>query len=245
MEKLNAISSAGSSVGLANGVSEGSGAQGIYHGVCEGYKPEYKAEYLKEYPRLLKMRHQRDMMLRFAPAFAPVLAKTFLADLEKFEAYMRTLTEVKWDNTAPNVVCTIGKNTALDAFLAGSAYTAATFMGLIGAVSYTGVPVAGDTMASHATWTEGGATNAPTYTAPRKTLAWSAASSGSKAPSAAPVFAMTGAGTVKGVFISYGAGAVSTIDSTAGVLLSAGLFTGGDQVVVNTNTVTVTYSLAM
>ena len=52
-------------------------------------------------------------------------------------------------------------------------------------------------------------------------------------------------GTVKGVFIVYGSGAVSTIDSTTGVLYSAGLFTGGDQAVVNTNTVTVTYSTSL
>lgn len=245
MEKINASAAAGGNVGSVSAVAEGSGAQGTYHAVCEGYKPQHEKEYLREYPRLLKMRHQRDMMLRYTPTFAPVLAKSFLAELDKFEAYMRTLTETKWNDTAPNVVCTIGKNVALDAFLAGSSYTAATFMGLIGAVSYTGVPLAADTMASHTSWTEGGTTNVPTYTAPRKTLSWSAASAGAKAPSAAPVYAMTGTGTVKGVFIAFGTGAVSTIDSTAGTLLSAGLFTGGDQAVVNTNTVTVTYTLSM
>ena len=52
----------------------------------------------------------------------------------------------------------------------------------------------------------------------------------------------TATGTAKGVFLVFGSGAVSTIDSTAGVLYSAGLFTGGDQAVVFTNTVTVTYA---
>ena len=56
------------------------------------------------------------------------------------------------------------------------------------------------------------------------------------------VFTFTGAGTAKGAFLTFGTGAVSTIDSTAATLYSAGLFSGGDQAVVNTNTVTISYS---
>jgi hypothetical protein len=219
------------------------GLTGIYHGICRGYRAIHEAEYLKEYPRLLAMRAQRDKLIRWTPTFArPLLAK-LTKELEDFERFMHSLTEVKWAQDAPNVVTTVGANLALDTILAGSSYSVVgPFMGLIGAVSYTGVPVIGDTMASHGTWTEAGTTNAPTYTGPRKTIAWSAASAKSKSPSAAPVFAITGTGTAKGVFLVYGTGAVSTIDNTAGVLYSAGLFTGGDQAVVNTNTLTVTYT---
>lgn len=241
--KANASEAAGGSVGDAAGMSEAAFARGTYHGICEGYKAEHKAEYECEYPRLLAMRAQRDKYLRFMPTFAVAMIAAFLSELEEFEAYMKSLTEVKWDQLAPNVVTTVGGNLALDTYLAGSAYTVTgPFMGLIGAVGYSGVPVIADTMASHATWTEAGTTNAPTYTGPRKTIAWSAASAKSKAPSAAPVFAITGTGTAKGVFLVFGSGAVSTIDNTGGVLYSAGLFTGGDQAVVNTNTVTVTYA---
>lgn len=102
-----------------------------------------------------------------------------------------------------------------------------------------------DTMASHANWTEAGVTNAPTYTVPRKTAAWSAASAGSKALSAALAFAITGAGTIKGCFMVFFTGALTTIDNTAGTLLSAGVFTGGDKVVANTDTVNVSYSMAL
>jgi hypothetical protein len=100
-------------------------------------------------------------------------------------------------------------------------------------------------MSSHGTWTEGGGTNAPTYTGNRPTVSWSSASSASKAPSSAPSFAITGTGTAKGVFIVYGSGASATKDNTSGTLYSAGLFTGGDQGVVNTNTVTVTYTTSL
>ena len=241
--KANATEAAGGSVGNTAGMAESANARGIYHGVCEGYKPEHKAEYEREYPRLLAMRAQRDKYLRWMPTFAAAMIAKFLKELEEFEAYMKSLTEVKWDQLAPNVVTTVGGNLALDTYLSGSAYTVTgPFMGLIGAVGYSSAPVIADTMASHATWTEAGTTNAPTYTGPRKTIAWSAASAKSKAPSSAPVFAITGTGTAKGVFLCFGTGAVSTIDSTAGVLYSAGLFTGGDQAVVNTNTVTVTYA---
>ena len=152
---------------------------------------------------------------------------------------------LKWEDDFPNVVTTVGKNLALDTYLAGSGYTVVgPFLGLISSVTFTAVAAA-DTMASHAGWTEAGATNAPTYTSPRKTAAWSAASAGSKALSAALSFAITGSGTVKGCFLVFGTGAVSTIDNTAGTLYSAGLFTGGDKIVVNTDTLNVSYTASL
>jgi hypothetical protein len=56
---------------------------------------------------------------------------------------------------------------------------------------------------------------------------------------------MTGAGTLQGAFITYGTGAVSTLMDTNGVLLSAGVFTGGAQPVNSGNVVQVTYSLSL
>jgi hypothetical protein len=153
---------------------------------------------------------------------------------------------VKWRDTADNIVTTVGKNLALDAFLAGAAYTVVgPFIGLVSSASYGVGPVLADTMASHAGWTEGGVANAPTYTGPRKTAAWNAATAGAKALSAPLAFAITGTGTVKGLFMVYGSGAVSTIDNTAGTLWSAGLFSGGDKPVSNTDTLNVTYSASL
>ncbi len=152
---------------------------------------------------------------------------------------------LKWSDDFDNVVATVGKNLALDTFLAGSGYTVTgPYMGLISSVSYSAV-AASNTMASHAGWIEAGAANAPTYTSPRKTCAWSAASSGSKALSSALSFAITGAGTLKGAFIVFGSGAVSTIDNTSGTLLSAGLFSAGDRPVISGDTVNCSYSLSL
>jgi hypothetical protein len=153
----------------------------------------------------------------------------------------------KWRDTIDNVVTTVGKNLALDTYLAGSAYTVTgPYMGLISNVSWSAV-AAGDTMASHAGWTEAGNANAPTYTAPRKTAAWNAASGGSKALSAALSFSITSGSNViiKGCFIVYGAGAVSTIDNTSGTLYSAGTFSGGDKTVSNGDTINVSYSTSL
>src|SRR5512139_2831151 len=123
--------------------------------------------------------------------------------------------KVKWHDVIENTVVTVGKNLALDTFLAGSGYTVTgPYMGLISSVSYSAI-AAGDTMASHSGWTEAGNANAPTYTAPRKTCAWSAASGGSKALSSALSYAITGTGTIKGAFLVFGTGALSTIDNTS------------------------------
>jgi len=152
---------------------------------------------------------------------------------------------VKWRETIDNVVATVGKNLALDSFLAGAAYTVTgPYMGLISSTSYTAVAAA-DTMASHAGWLEAGGANAPTYTGNRKTAVWSAASAGNKALSAALSFAITSSGTVKGAFLVFGSGALNTKDNTAGTLWSAGTFSTGDKAVVNGDTLNVNYSTSL
>jgi hypothetical protein len=153
--------------------------------------------------------------------------------------------QLKWRETIDNVVQTVGKNLALDSFLAGAAYTVVgPFMGLISSVSYSAVS-AGDTMASHAGWLEAGGANAPTYSGNRKTAVWSAAAAGSKALSAALSFAITSTGTAKGAFLVFGSGAVNTKDDANGTLWSAGTFSTGDKAVVNGDTLNVNYSTSL
>jgi hypothetical protein len=153
--------------------------------------------------------------------------------------------ELKWREIIDNVVQIVGKNLALDTFLAGSAYTVTgPYMGLISSTSYSAV-AAGDTMASHAGWLEAGGANAPTYSGNRKTAAWSAAASGSKALSAALSFAITSSGTIKGAFLVYGSGASATKDNTGGTLWSAGTFSTGDKTVANGDTLNVNYSTSL
>ncbi len=149
--------------------------------------------------------------------------------------------KVKWREEFDNLVTTVGKNKALDEALSGSAYTAAWYLGLVSSVDYSAVAAA-DTMASHAGWKEAGPTNAPAYSqATRPAALFAAAAAGSKALSSAAVFSITSSGTLKGAFLCSD----SAKDGTAGVLLSVGVFTGGDKMVSSGDTVNVSYSLSM
>lgn len=144
--------------------------------------------------------------------------------------------QVKWTDTIPNLVTTAGKNDALDKYLAGSAYTAAWYLGLIDSTSYSAV-AAGDTAASHAGWTESTAYSQGA----RPTAAWSAAAAGSKALSAASAFTMNAGATIKGCFLISN----STKSGTTGILYSAGLFSGGDKLVQSGDTLNVSYTASL
>jgi len=144
----------------------------------------------------------------------------------------------KWRDIIENLVTTLGKNDLLDKYLNGAAYTQTFRMGLKG----VGAAAAGDTQAAHAGWLEVGLANAPTYTGNRKSPTMGAAAAG-VSTSNAQVFAITSAGTVAGCFTNNGGSA--TIDDATGILISAGDFTGGNKVVANGDSLTVTYSLTI
>ena len=167
---------------------------------------------------------------------------------------MWPMADVIWRDTAKNTVCTEGKNLALDTFLAGSAYTVVgPFLGLISSVSWSATAATDVAAQINGTngWKEAGhAARAPEWTTPaadaRRTTnaGWNAAAAGSKALTAALSFSISTSGTVKGAFLVYGTGAVATNADTNGKLMSAGVFSGGDKVVANLDTLNVSYSLA-
>lgn len=136
-----------------------------------------------------------------------------------------------WTDITHNLVPTVGKNHLLDSWLAGSTYTAAWYMGL---TSTGATYAAGDTMASHAGWTESTAYSQ----ANRITCAFSAASAGAKALSSALAFSINASATIAGAFIA----SVNTKGGTTGTLGSASNFTGGDRAVSNGDTLSVSGS---
>ena len=157
---------------------------------------------------------------------------------------------VKWEEDAPNLVTAVGKQALFDFYFgatgtAGGTASGTNYLGLAGG---TATYTAADTMASH-TWLEVGGSNAPAYTGNRQSPSWTAASSTGTTPTnvttktaAALTFAITSSGTVNGCFICAGASASATKDNTAGVLYSAGNFTGGSKTVANGDSLAVTYS---
>lgn len=216
-DSLNAIGLAVAAMCVAAPVmAEQAHAAGVYTVTCHEASPGMQAQY--------------DV------ALASYTLDPSIVNLAALDAVRR----VKWTEQFDNLVTTLGKNYLLDNGMAGAAFTAAFYMGLISSVSYTGIAAA-DTSASHAGWLESGVTNAPTYSGARKTAAWAAANAGAKALSAGLVFTFTGAGTVKGCFLTT----ASAVDAATGTVFSAGLFSGGDQPVVSTNTLTVSYSLSL
>lgn len=144
--------------------------------------------------------------------------------------------ELVWEDDIINLITTAGKNDQLDKYLAGSAYTASWFVGLVDGGS---APVfdAADTMASHAGWVE----NTGYSQANRPAASWNAAASGTKALAAPASFSTNASGTIAGAFLA----ANNTKSGTAGVLYSCGAFSGGNQPVSNNGTLTVSYQTTL
>jgi hypothetical protein len=143
---------------------------------------------------------------------------------------------LKWSDTFNNLVTTVGKNFMLDTTFSGSAYTAGWFLGLVTGPGSGNTYAVGNTMASHAAWPESVAYSNAT----RVAAAFGAASSGSKATSAA-VFNINATATIAGSFLVND----STKSGTTGTLYSVGNFTGGDRLVASGDTLNVTYTATL
>lgn len=153
---------------------------------------------------------------------------------------------LKWEDTYTNLVTTLGKNDLLDKYLAGSAYTAAWYLGLVDGGT-TPTYAAGDTLASHSGWSE--IATSVTYTAGgsatnRATPSWSSASAGSKATTAT-AFAITGTATIAGTLLTATQARGTASNGGAGILYSVGSFTGGNKAVASGDTLNVTYTASV
>jgi hypothetical protein len=147
---------------------------------------------------------------------------------------------LKWSDKIENLTTNVGRQNLLNSYFANTG-GGAIVMGLKG----TGSAAYTDTQASHAGWLEVGAINAPAYSGGRKTPTFSTATSANPSvllTASAVVFSMTSSGTVAGAFINVGGSA--TVDSTTGILFSAGDFTAGSKTVTAGDTINVTYELS-
>lgn len=137
--------------------------------------------------------------------------------------------EVKWVERFENLVTTEGKNDILDKYFKGSAYTAAWFLGLKG----TGSAAVGDTLASHAGWSE-----VTPYSGNRPAITFGTTSAGSNTATAVS-YSVNATATVAGAFV----GSVNT--GTSGKLYSAGDFAASRSVLSgDTLNVTLTVSVS-
>lgn len=139
--------------------------------------------------------------------------------------------EVKWTDEFENLVVNAGLDDSLDKHLKGSAYTAAWFVGL---TDGTPTVVAGDTMGSHAGWTEVVAYDEGV----RQTLVLGAVSGQSVDNTASKaVFTISANDTVLG-----GAFVTTTSDKggSTGILYGGGAFSAGDKTLDDNDTLTIT-----
>ena len=148
--------------------------------------------------------------------------------------------QVKWEEDMHNLVVNVGLQDMVSTYLDGGTQITTWYLGLITGPGSGTTIAAGDTLLTHAGWTE--FTN---YTGTRKaavfgtaTLADPSVLSNSASPAS---FAITGAGgTVAGAFLA------SATSGTTGILFSASDFQSpGDRVVVSGDTLNVTYTFSL
>jgi len=148
---------------------------------------------------------------------------------------------LKWEDANHNLVV----NTGLQ-YMCGTALTSVTqittwYIGLYGAGA-SNTPAAGDTMASHAGWTE--VVPYSNATRPACTFATATTANPSVATNSASVasFNINTTATVGGAFLVSN----STKSGTTGTLFSAADFSApGDRSVVSGDTLNVTYTLSL
>ena len=147
---------------------------------------------------------------------------------------------LKWEDTAKNLVVNTGLQDMNAKYFSGSSYTAAWYIGLVNDSGFSAY-APGDTLASHAGWAEttdysGG--NRATATFGTATTADPSVIDNS---GSVGVFNITGTVTVKGAFLCN----VQDNSSTSGLLFSASSFTAGNRAVISGDTLNVTYEFSL
>jgi len=146
---------------------------------------------------------------------------------------------LKWEDKSHNLVVNQGLKDMNDKYFSGSTYTAAWYLGLITGPGSGTVFAAGDTLASHAGWTE-----FTDYSGNRGAISFGAATLADPSVitnGTAVQFNITGAGgTVAGAFLC------SVATGTSGILFSESDFQApGDRAVVSGDVLNVTYSFSL
>jgi len=145
---------------------------------------------------------------------------------------------VKWTDTFLNLVMNEGVQYMNTQTFKGAAYTAAWYLGLVTGPGSGTTFAAGDTLVTHAGWTESAA-----YAGSRKAVTFGTATTASPSVisnSASPSsFVMNATVTIAGAFLT------NVSSGTSGVLFSAGDFTGGDKFVDSGDTLNVTYTFSL
>jgi len=142
----------------------------------------------------------------------------------------------KWVEIAPNLVVNVGLQNMNTQFFTGAAYTAAWYIGLVNGTSASTTFSGGDTLATHAGWTENSS-----YAGNRKAATFGAATlndpSNINNSTSTASFTMNANATIAGAFLT------NVATGTSGLLFSESDFQSpGDRTVVSGDVLLVTYS---
>ena len=146
---------------------------------------------------------------------------------------------LKWTEEFPNLVVNQGLQYINTQFFKGVTYTATWYMGLVTGPGAGNTYAAGNTMASHAGWSE----NTSYVQSARPTMSFGTASTADPsviATSTPVVFTINGTVNIAGAFVTTN----NTKGGTTGTLFSVGNFTVGDRPVVSGDTLNVTYTFS-
>lgn len=143
---------------------------------------------------------------------------------------------VKWVDIAPNLVVNTGLQDMNTKYFSGSSYTAAWYIGLVNGNAASTTYSGGDTLASHAGWTENSS-----YSGNRKAMTFGAATlnnpSNINNSSSTASFTMNATANIAGAFVC------NVATTNTGLLFSAADFQSpGDRSVVSGDVLNVTYS---
>jgi hypothetical protein len=148
---------------------------------------------------------------------------------------------LKWEDREHNLVVNTGLKDMNDKYFTGSGYTALWYLGLYGAAASNN-PAAGDTMASHAGWTEVVAYSQATRPQAVFGAATTADPSVISNSASVAVFSINGTTTVGGAFLTNS----NTKGGTTGILFSAADFQSpGDRNVVSGDQINLTYQFSL
>ena len=143
---------------------------------------------------------------------------------------------LKWRDETHNLVVNVGLQDMNTKYFSGSSYTATWYVGLVGNTASNTTFSGGDTLASHAGWTENS-----NYSGNRKAATFGAATladpSNINNASSTASFTMNANATISGAFLT------NVATGTSGLLFSVSDFqTPGDRQVVSGDVLNVTYS---
>jgi hypothetical protein len=146
---------------------------------------------------------------------------------------------LKWTEEFPNLVVNAGLQYINTQFFKGVTYTATWYMGLVTGPGASNTYAAGNTMSSHAGWTE----NTAYVQSARPTMTFGTASTADPSvivTSSPVVFTMNASAIIAGAFVTT----ENTKGGTTGTLFSVGNFTVGDRPIVSGDTLNVTYTFS-